>query len=232
MPRARASGDDNAELVSRTNHYTQWVVQEAWGEFDLSYVRARIDSPAGRSYRAYLALCLAELGDDEAARALLTEAAADGFERMPRDANLLIGLAQLAEACAALGDGERAAAVVVLLEPFADRMVSCVRATGLVGSAARPLGRALAAAGRTGDAVDALEAAIATDRARGGVPFAARAQRDLAEVLLARGAPDDRARARELLAQAAEAADRLGLAEPARRARALLASVATAAPPG
>ena len=226
------TGDDNAELVLRTNHYTQWVVQEAWGEFDLSYVRARIDSPAGRSYRAYLALCLAELGDDEAARALLTEAAADGFERMPRDANLLIGLAQLAEACAALGDGERAAAAVVLLEPFADRMVSCVRATGLVGSAARPLGRALAAAGRTGDAVDALEAAIATDRARGGVPFAARAQRDLAEVLLARGAPDDRARARELLAQAAEAADRLGLAEPARRARALLASVATAAPPG
>ena len=69
---------------------------------------------------------------------------------MPRDANLLIGLAQLAEACAALGDGERAAAVVPLLEPFADRMVSFVRATGLAGSAARPLGRALGGGGPDG----------------------------------------------------------------------------------
>jgi hypothetical protein len=101
----------------------------------------------------------------------------------------------LCSSCAALGDGERAAAVVPLLEPFADRMVSFVRATGLAGSAARPLGRALAAACRTGDAVDALEAAIAYDRARGGISFATRAQRDLAEVLLARSAPGDRARA-------------------------------------
>jgi DNA-binding SARP family transcriptional activator len=224
------TGDENAQLVVTASLYMQWIVQEAWGEFDLSYVRARIDSPAGRSYRAYLALCLAELGDQEAARALLAEAAAEGFEHMPRDANLLIGLAQLAEACAALGDGERAAAVVPLLEPFADRMVSFVRATGLAGSAARPLGRALAAAGRTGDAVDALEAAIAYDRARGGIPFAARAQRDLAEVLLARSAPGDRARAGELLKEAVEAGDRLGLAEPVRRAL-VLASAATAAPP-
>src|SRR3954470_18043845 len=120
-------------------------------------------------------------------------------------------------------------------------MVSFVRGTGLGGSGARPLGpagggaalaaavarplgRALAAAGRTGDAVDALEAAIARDLARGGVPFAARAQRDLAAVLLARGAPGDGTRAGVLLEEAAEAADRLGLVEPARRARALLAA--------
>jgi hypothetical protein len=125
---------------------------------------------------------------------------------MPRDANLLIGVAQLADACAALGDRERAAAIVPLLEPFADRMVSLVRATGLAGSAARPLGRALATAGRRSEAIAALEEAIATDRSRGGIPFAARAQRDLAEVLLARAAPGDGARAGELLAEAAAAA--------------------------
>jgi hypothetical protein len=105
-----------------------------------------------------------------------------------------------------------------------------VRATALAGSAARPLGRALATAGRTDDAIDALEAAIAADRARGGIPFAARAQRDLAETLLARGAPGDAARAGALLEDAARAADRVGGAEPARRARALSAS-ATAGPP-
>jgi hypothetical protein len=204
--------DANASVVLSANDYTLHVAAGAWGEFDLSDLRARVDSPAGRSYRAHLAHCLAELGDDETARALLAEAAAEGFDRMPRDANLLIGLTQLADACAALGDGERAAAVVPLLEPFADRMVSLVRATGLAGSAARPLGRALAAAGRRCEAIAALEEAIAADRSRGGIPFAARAQRDLAEVLLARAAPGDGARAGGLLDEAA-------------------AAVATAAPP-
>ena len=149
---------------------------------------------------------------------------------MPRDANLLIGLAQLADACAAVGHAECAAAVVPLLEPFADRMVVAVRSTCLAGAAARPLGRALATAGRTDEAIDALEAAIAADRDRGGMPFAAQAQRDLAETLLARGAPGDAARAGALLEETAETAYRLGLAESARRARALLAT-ATAAPP-
>ncbi|MGZ8695265.1 MAG: ATP-binding protein, partial [Gaiellaceae bacterium] len=222
--------DNNADPVLAANRYTLHVVEETLQEFDLGYVRAGIESPAGRSYRASLALCLAELGDDDAARALLDEAAAEGVERMPRDGNLLIGLAQLAEACAAVGHAECAAAVVPLLEPFADRMVVLVRATGLAGSAARPLGRALAAAGRTDEAIDALEAAISADRARGGIPLAAHAQRDLAETLLARGARGDGARACALLEEAAATADRLGLAEPARRARALRAS-ATAAPP-
>ena len=102
-------------------------------------------------------------------------------------------------------------------------MVVVVRASRLAGSVARPLGRALAAAGRTDEAIDALEAAIAADRARGGIPFAAHAQRDLAETLLARGAPGDAERAGALLEEAAATADLLGLAEPARRARTLLA---------
>jgi tetratricopeptide (TPR) repeat protein len=223
--------DDNADVVFRANHYTLHVLEEAWQEVDLTDLRGRIDSPAGPAYRAYLALCLAELGDEQAARALLDNAAAAGFDRMPRDANLLIGLAQLAEVCATLCDADRAAAVVPLLEPFADRMLSPIRATCLAGSAARPLGRALAAAGRTREAIAALEAAIAADRSRGGIPFAARAQRDLAEILLARGAPGDVARAAVLLEEAAATADRLGLSEPARRARALLTAAVTDAPP-
>jgi tetratricopeptide (TPR) repeat protein len=222
--------DDNGEPVLRSNHYTLHVVEEAWEEVDLDHLRARIASPAGPSYRAYLALCLAELGDHDTARALLDEAVAEGPERMLRDVNLVGGLAQLAEASAAVSHAECAATVVALLEPFADRMVVFVRATALAGSVARPLGRALATAGRIDEAIEALEAAIAADRVRGGIPLAARAQRDLAEILLARGAPEDGPRAGALLEEAARTADRLGLAEPARRARALLAS-ATAAPP-
>ncbi|HET9738228.1 MAG TPA: AAA family ATPase [Solirubrobacteraceae bacterium] len=222
--------DDNAEPVLRSNHYTLHVVEEAWEEVDLDHLRARMASPAGPSYRAYLALCLAELGDHDAARALLDEAVAEGPERMLRDANLVGGLAQLAEASAAVSHAECAATVVALLEPFADRMVVFVRATALAGSVARPLGRALATAGRIDEAIEALEAAIAADGVRGGIPLAARARRDLAEILLARGARGDGPRAGALLEEAARAADRLGLAEPARRARALRAS-ATAAPP-
>ena len=223
--------DENADHALRANQYTLHVVEEAWQEVDLDYLRARIEAPAGRSYRAYLALCHAEHGDPDAARALLDEAVAEGLEAMPRDANLVGGLQQLADACAAVGHAECAAAVVPLLEPYADRMVVFVRATALAGSAARPLGRALSATGRTDEAIDALEAAIAADRTRGGIPLAARAQRDLALTLLGRRGPGDAARAGALLEEAAGTADRLGLAEPARRARALLAS-ATAAPPG
>ena len=223
-------GDANADRVRTANRYTLDVVEETLDEFDLRHVRAGVRSPAGRSYRAFLALCLAERGEMDAARALLDEAVAEGLERMPRDGNLLIGLAQLAEAAATVGHAECAASVVALLEPLADRMIVLVRATGLVGAAARPLGRALAAAGRADEAIDVLTAAIAADRGRGGIPLAARAQRDLAETLLARGASGDDARAAALLEEAAETADRLGLAAPVRRARALLAS-ATAAPP-
>ena len=86
-----------------------------------------------------------------------------------------------------------------------------VRATGLAGSAARPLGRALATAGRWSEAIAALEEAIAADRSRGGIPFAARAQRDLAEVLLARGAPRRRRRGERADCSIAE--------RPAARAR-------------
>lgn len=222
-------GDSNADIALAASRYTIHAAAETLAELDLDHMRARIHSPAGRSYRANLAQCLAERGEPDAARALLDEALAEGLARMPRDGNLLIGLAQLAEACATAGHADCAAAVAPLLEPFADRMVVFVRATGLSGSAARPLGRALAAAGRTDEAIDALEAAIAADRARGGIPFVAQAQRALAEVLLARGAPEDATRAVALLDEAATTADRLGLAEPARRARVLLAS-ATAAP--
>jgi DNA-binding SARP family transcriptional activator/tetratricopeptide (TPR) repeat protein len=227
---ATRAGDDNADPVLRSNQYTLHVVEEAWQRVDLDHLQSRIESPAGRSYRAYLALCLAELGDHDAARALLDAAVAEGLERMPRDANLVGGLAQLAEASAAVGHAECAAAIVTLLEPFADRMVVFVRSTALAGSVARPLGRALAAAGRMDEAIDALDAATAADRARGGIPLAAQAQRYLAEALLARGAPGDATRAGALLEEATATADRLTLAEPARRARALLAS-ARAAPP-
>jgi hypothetical protein len=107
-------------------------------------------------------------------------------------------------------------------------MVVLVRGTGLAGSAARPLGRALATAGRTDEAIAALESAVAFDRARGGVAFAAHAQRDLAEALLARRAAGDGARAAALLEEAAATAERLGLSEPARRAQALLRQAAPA----
>ena len=178
------------------NDYTLRIVAEAWDEFDLSDLRARVDSPAGRSYRAHLAHCLAELGDDDAARVLLEDAAVEGFDRMPRDANLLIGLAQLADVCAALGDGERAAAVIPLLEPFADRWS---RSYARLASPAPPRARwAARSQRRAGGAKRSPPSRRRSPRtARGRHPV--RGQRDLAEVLLARGAPGDGARAGGLL---------------------------------
>ena len=74
-PRAHAPAT-TTRTSCRGRTTTCWIVRGGVGRVRPLLPRARVDSPAGRSYRAYLAHCLAELGDDEAARALLTEAAA------------------------------------------------------------------------------------------------------------------------------------------------------------
>ena len=62
-------------------------------------------------------------------QAELDALAVDGFGAIPRDANWLSAMVELAEACLALGDREHAAVVHDLIAPFAER-------TGCSGRAA------------------------------------------------------------------------------------------------
>ena len=172
-------------------------------------VRRFIDLyPMLKAWRAALALLLIELGRVDEAREEFESLAGDD---MPRDANWLIGVTLLAEVCGALGDGGRAEPLYTLLEPYAGRNVVVGRAATCNGAAARLLGT-LAAAMRSWEVAEGhFINALAMHERMGARPWVARTQLAYAEMLLARRRRGDKARARDLLADAVLTADALGM---------------------
>jgi hypothetical protein len=191
-------------------------------------VRRFIDIyPMLQAWRAALALLLIELGRIDEARTEFETLAAD---ELPRDANWLIGVTLLAEVCGALGDGARAEGLYALLEPYAGRNVVVGRAATCNGAASRLLG-ILAAAMREWECAEGhFISALAMHERMGAKPWVARTQLAYAEMLLTRRQRGDKARARELLADAVLIADALGMGVVAQRARDLVP--AGAAGPG
>jgi tetratricopeptide (TPR) repeat protein len=179
--------------------------------------------PALPAWRAALALALVELDRPDEARRELEALLAGGLDALPRDANWLIAITLLAEVCAALGDGVRAGELYVQLEPYAGRNVVVGRGATCNGSASRLLGVLAGTRGALDVAERHFDDALAMHRRMGARPWTARTLLAHAELCLARGAPDDRAGAREKLADALALADELGMVVLARRARALLA---------
>jgi DNA-binding SARP family transcriptional activator/tetratricopeptide (TPR) repeat protein len=183
--------------------------------------------PALVAWRAALALMLVELGRLDEAR---TEFEALAADELPRDANWLIAVTLLAEVCGALGDGDRAEGLYELLEPYAGRNVVVGRAATCNGAASRLLG-ILAGAMRSWELAEGhFINALAMHERMGAKPWVARTQLAYAEMLLARRKRGDKARARELLADAVLIADALGMGVVAQRARDLVP--AGAAGPG
>jgi len=170
---------------------------------------------------------LIELGRTDEAR---TEFEAVTVEGLPRDANWMIGITLLAEVCGALGDGDRAQALYDALEPYAGRNVVVGRAATCNGAASRLLG-ILAGAMRQWELAEGhFISALAMHERMGARPWVARTQLAYAEMLLTRRQRGDKARARELLADAVVIADALGMGVVAQRARGLVP--AGAAGPG
>ncbi len=179
------------------------------------------------AWRAALALMLIELGRTDEARTEFEAVTVDG---LPRDANWMIGITLLAEVCGALGDGDRAQALYDALEPYAGRNVVVGRAATCNGAASRLLG-ILAAAMRQWELAEShFISALAMHERMGARPWVARTQLAYAEMLLTRRQRGDKARARELLADAVVIADALGMGVVAQRARDLVP--AGAAGPG
>jgi DNA-binding SARP family transcriptional activator/tetratricopeptide (TPR) repeat protein len=172
------------------------------------------------AWRAALALLLVELGREDEARAEF-EALAD-LDDLPRDANWLIGVTLLAEVCGALGDSVRAEPLYALLEPYAGRNVVVGRAATSNGSASRLLGILAAAMGSWELAEGHFISALAMHERMGARPWVARTQLAYAEMLLTRRQRGDKARARELLAEAVATAEELGMPVVAQRARDLV----------
>jgi DNA-binding CsgD family transcriptional regulator len=128
------------------------------------------------------------------------------------------------ELAVAMGDLAAAAACYRRTEHYAGVYLN--NTTACHGAAARPLGRIASAIGEHDAAVAHLAAAVAMEERIGAAPFLGQAHLGYAEVLIARGGPGDRDRARDHAERALGVARRLGM-PPLAAAAARLVDEAT-----
>ena len=177
-------------------------------------------------WRAALALLHGEADRLEESRSEFEQLAVADFTDLPRDLVWLISVAILSEVCAYLGDDARSAMLYDLLLPYAGRTV-VVSAPVIVcrGSASRNLGLLAATMRRWDEAQQHFEDALETNARMGARPWVAHTQRDYARMLINRGAPGDREKARHLLAEAIEMYRRIGMPRDLEMAEVLLREV-------
>ncbi len=174
-------------------------------------------------WRFALAYTYAELERTAQARREIEILARYDFADVPR-AYWLFVLALVCEIIVFLDDLPRARLLYNLLLPHADR---CVVAYSLLcyGSVSRPLGLLATTLSRYDDATDHFERAIKMNAQIRSPLWIAHTQHDYARMLLQRNLPGDRDKALELLTEALDTADRLGLKALAGKARSLKLAV-------
>ena len=178
------------------------------------------DNPGIPGFRAVLALAYVEGEMADEARALLTADAGDGFAAFPLDVTWLAAHTIYAHVAAELADELAASILYERLEPWADQFVyTGVSAWGCVEHA---LGRLAGASNDHERAERHLEAALRSYAELEAPVWLARAQLDLARVMMARGTPDDMARSFDLLEAAETGSRRHGAAAVTRRVTAQL----------
>ena len=210
----RKADDSNAEfLFAMLTGWLQYLRGELLPTREL--IEGLLDrvSFIGPISWAFAAFLSAELDEPEAARRHFDRLATKEFADVPRDETWLMTLAVAAEACAYLGDQRRAKTLYDLLLPYADLTVSHQHMRVYLGSLEYVLGRLAETRGERERAAAHYEAAIESDQRIGARPHLARTQYAYARMLLEVDpiAPDERGRARELLARAEATARELGM---------------------
>jgi tetratricopeptide (TPR) repeat protein len=164
--------------------------------------------------RTFMATILVMTGHVDEAAIELERQAADQFARVPRDFTWLANMSGLAAICHAVGDRTRAEILYDLLLPHASYLIRASQiGVGCNGPVALYLGLLAMTLGRTDDAVDQLNAAIAISERIGAPVFAAEARSKLADCLEAQGQRADRQLTGQLRQQADTTMHTLG-AEP------------------
>ena len=129
-------------------------------------------------------------------------------------------MAMLAEVCARLGDAEGAALLLDRLAPH--HALLATQAGVTAGPVAHYLGLLAATLHRYDEAEVHYQEAAGIEERIGAPAWLARTRLEWARMLLARNGPGDAERARILLSQALETAQKLGLGTIERRAVELL----------
>jgi tetratricopeptide (TPR) repeat protein len=182
------------------------------------------ENPGLPVFRAALvdALCSVDRRDD--ARVVLEPLATNRFTDFPFDIVWLTAMTWCADAAAFLEDRAAASLLADLLAPWRDQLDFSALTCG--GSVARPLGLALATAGRFDEAERAFAQAAAVHERIDAPIQLARTQADWAGMFASRAEPGDADRACALLRPALATADNLGLALIQRQAKTLLSKLA------
>jgi DNA-binding SARP family transcriptional activator/tetratricopeptide (TPR) repeat protein len=184
-------------------------------------IRGSVDEyPGYREFRCLVVLLDHELGREGEAQRALDELATDDFAAFPRDSEWLFCLCILSEVAASLRDGDRAATLYRLLDPFGQLSALAAGEVSL-GPVARYLGLLAVTMRRWDEAMCHFDDALAMNERMGARPWHAHAQADYARMLLARAARGDAERARTLLDQAGATYRELGMDAYAARASAL-----------
>jgi DNA-binding SARP family transcriptional activator len=191
--------------------------------------------PQIAAWRCLLAHMYVQFERTAQARQELEALAGADFCDLPRDVNWLPSLSALSEVVVFVGDVPRAHALHTLLSPYADRCV-VIGALLCTGSVSRPLGLLATTLSRYEEAARHFERALRMNTQIRSPLWIATTQHDYAHMLLLRGGPGDRDKARELLTNALATADRLDLKPLADKARGLrltaqAAGIATNASP-
>jgi tetratricopeptide (TPR) repeat protein len=197
----------NARVAALMQRFVLRGFEGRLGEVEHDLRSAAAENPWYPTLQAALASLYAGLGDARKCRAAFEALAEDDFAAVPLDDEWLLTMGLLADACAFLGDAERAADLYARLEPYPNAVLVGPIEIAL-GSAAWPLGKLAATLGRPDDAARWLARAARDNDAAGARPWAAHARLDHARLLLAEGEP---AAAEALLEQAAATYRDLGM---------------------
>jgi hypothetical protein len=191
---------------------------------DLAACRARGAGLAGSAFAAlqpYEALIAALAGDNEQARVAFM-AWFDQVRPLLAPHLRYVGAGYTSSLLDMLGDTDRAEECLGDLEHLSGELLGSEVA--IAEAADTAMARLVAALGRVDDAIALGEAGDALHRRLGLDARTAQSSTELGELLLRRGGPGDRARGEELLREAADLAERLGMVPTAARARATLES--------
>jgi DNA-binding CsgD family transcriptional regulator len=177
---------------------------------ELAPVARVLAGGADGSWAPGFAAILAALGMEGDARRELARIRAAGLEPL-RQSLWLAALSYLTDASVAIGDAETAAVVYPELEPYRATNLQVGHLVACYGSADRYLGMLAATLGEWALAEEHFEAALALNRSLDATTWVAHTSVEYARMLLGRRTGDDRARASELLQDAAAVAERHGL---------------------
>lgn len=207
---ARA-GDTNAAIYHQLACWTADMLQGRDYERWLPVIEAGIARGVS-AFRCGLAMQLALAGKIDEARKAIADLGPERFGALLKDMNFYAGASQFSVAVGIVGDAEAAAEAYDVLRPYRGRVFTIARAAVCWGPADAYLGRLAATARRWESAEEHFGDAIRACERMGARAFAARTRWWHAEMLRARGRPEDAERALELETAARAEAEAMGLA--------------------